>query len=342
MAHGAVLAILAAILFGVTTPLVKQFGAGVGAFATATLLYAGAALAAVRGSKAIEAHGLGRSELSRIALVAVLGAMLAPASLAWGLQHSGALAGSLLLNLEAVFTVLLARVLYRESLSVRVGFALVLMLAGGSLLAARARVGGESTLLGLLAVAVATLGWALDNALTRPLADFDARAVVLRKASFGAVLSLVAAAFLGENWPTLGAALALLVCGAVGYGASLHLYLSAQRRLGAARTGSLFALAPFVGAAIAFAAGDREAPLLVLASTGLFCAAVYLHVTERHEHVHRHEAIEHEHAHRHDDGHHTHTHDPPVSGEHTHRHKHEAVEHEHPHGDDLHHRHEHD
>ena len=41
---GATLALLAAVLFGLSTPLVQRFGAGLGVFSTAALLYAGAAV----------------------------------------------------------------------------------------------------------------------------------------------------------------------------------------------------------------------------------------------------------------------------------------------------------
>jgi len=41
------LALLAAALFGISTPLVQRIGAGVGAFSTAALLYAGAAIVGV-------------------------------------------------------------------------------------------------------------------------------------------------------------------------------------------------------------------------------------------------------------------------------------------------------
>ncbi|MCL4754743.1 MAG: DMT family transporter [Myxococcales bacterium] len=336
------MALAAALLFGATTPVVKQLGAGVGAFATAALLYAGAAL----GSGVLLGRGgepaLGRAQLGRIALVAIIGAALAPAGLAWGLQHAGALAGSLVLNLEAVFTVFLARALYREPIGRRVWLAVALMLSAGGLLAARAGAGGTSSALGLLVITGATLGWALDNTLTRPLADFDPRAVVLCKALGGALLSVVAALVLRDAWPSPVAAAALLACGATGYGLSLRLYLRAQRTLGAARTGSLFAFAPFAGAVLAFWLGEREAGILVAVAGVLFGAAAYLHATESHDHRHAHGALEHEHAHGHDDGHHLHVHDPAVSGEHTHAHRHEPTEHEHPHGAELHHRHGHD
>jgi drug/metabolite transporter (DMT)-like permease len=248
----------------------------------------------------------------------------------------------LLLNLEAVFTVMLAAAFYREPVGRRVAVAASLMLSGGALLAWRGGESGASSGLGLLAVACASLCWALDNTLTRPLADVDPRAVVFWKGVLGAGLSIAAAWLFGDAWPRTAAVLALLTCGATGYGLSLRLYLRAQRMLGAARTGSLFALAPFVGAAVAFALGDRANIALVLASAAFFGLAVYLHVTETHGHHHVHDALEHEHTHRHDDGHHTHTHDPLVTGEHSHPHRHEAGDHDHPHGADLHHRHGHD
>jgi drug/metabolite transporter (DMT)-like permease len=342
IAQGSWTAIAAAVLFGLTTPLVKHFGLHVGPFATAALLYAGAALGAAGGTSTTKERAPGLSELPRLLLVALFGAALAPASLSWGLQRSGALAGSLLLNLEALFTVALAALIYREPLGRRVIVACALMLAGGGVLAFRLKGGPSSSAVGLAALVFSTLGWALDNTVTRPLADFDPRATVFYKSLLGTVLSVAAALLFRDNWPSAMAAFGLLACGASGYGLSLRLYLRAQRVLGAARTGSLFALAPFCGASAAFALGDRQGAPLVALAAALFGVAAYLHVTEQHHHRHRHQAIDHEHPHTHDDGHHTHTHDPPVAGSHTHPHHHDALEHDHAHGADLHHRHDHD
>jgi drug/metabolite transporter (DMT)-like permease len=341
IAQGSWTAIAAAVLFGLTTPLVKHFGEHAGPFATATLLYLGAALGAV-GKRQAGERALGIAEAPRLLLVATFGAALAPAALAWGLQRSGALAGSLLLNLEALFTVVLAAVIYREPVGRRVVLACALMVGGGGVLALRFGGGTGSSLPGIAALALATLSWAADNTLTRPLADFDPRVTVFWKAILGSALSTSIALLFRDGWPGLVNTLGLLACGASGYGLSLRLYLRAQRSLGAARTGSLFALAPFCGATVAFVWGDRHgAPLIALAAA-LFGVAVYLHVTEQHAHRHRHETLEHEHTHTHDDGHHHHTHNPPVAGSHTHPHHHDTLEHEHAHAADLHHRHEHD
>ncbi|HVV85044.1 MAG TPA: DMT family transporter, partial [Kofleriaceae bacterium] len=162
------------------------------------------------------------------------------------------------------------------------------------------------------------------------------------KGALGAALTTAIALARGEPLPGATAALALLACGATGYGLSLRLYLLAQRRIGAGRTGSVFALAPFVGAALAYALGDRPAGAWTLAATALFVAGVLLHVTERHGHPHAHAAVDHDHVHRHDDGHHLHRHDPPVAGEHAHPHHHDPLEHTHEHAPDLHHEHDHD
>lgn len=342
LARGSALAIGAAVLFGATTPAVKHWGADAGPFATAALLYAGAVLGAgARFGRTLEAVVTWR-HAGRVVVVALLGAAAAPAAFAWGLQRSGALATSLLLNLEAVFTVLLARQLYREATGVRIAVACSAMLAGGALLGLRTQDPGSSSLVGLAAVCAATLLWALDNTLTRPLSDLSPRSVVFWKATAGAALSAAAAFLTHDPWPKHLAPLALLVCGAAGYGVSLRLYVGAQRLLGAARTGSLFSLAPFMGAVLSFAMGDRAAPGVILLAALFFGIATYLHVTETHHHRHRHEALEHEHAHAHDDGHHAHAHKPPVTGSHAHRHRHEQLEHDHPHGLDLHHRHEHE
>ncbi|HEX6764416.1 MAG TPA: EamA family transporter [Polyangiaceae bacterium] len=342
VARSSLVAVLAAFLFGATTPIVHYFGADVGPFATATLLYAGAAAGAAFRRRRVSEAPLTVRDVPRLLLVAAFGALLAPVAFAWGLQRTGGLATSLLLNLEAAFTVFLAFVFYREPVGKRVLSACALMMAGGVVLSLRLGQGGAWSALGMGAVLVATLGWALDNTLTRPLADLDARAVVFWKASVGAALSAAAALMAGDAWPGTVALFALLASGAAGYGLSLRLYLQAQRTLGAARTGSLFAVAPFIGAALAFVLGDRSGLALVVGATVLFALAVYLHATEVHDHRHVHEPVEHEHAHVHDDGHHTHRHDPPFTGSHSHRHTHERLEHDHPHGVDVHHRHGHD
>lgn len=335
---------LSALSFGLTTPIIERTGHGLGPFETAALLYAGAALSSVILGRYSRSSGapLSRAHVARLLGIALAGGAVAPSLLAWGLQRSGAATGSLLLNLEAVFTVLLARLIYKEQIGGRVAVALTLMALGGAALTLDAASAANWSPLGAFAIASATAAWALDNTLSRGLAEQDPVKIVACKGALGAAVTSVAALLAKEQRPTIFACWALLLCGATGYGLSLRLYLLAQRRIGAARTGSIFAIAPFVGASVAFALGDRSPGTWTLVSAALFALGVVLHVTERHGHAHVHTAMEHDHPHRHDDGHHDHVHDPPFVGEHSHPHRHRRLEHEHEHAPDVHHEHAHD
>jgi drug/metabolite transporter (DMT)-like permease len=342
MSAGGLLALVSAVAFGATTPFVQRYGRGLGPFTTAALLYGGAAFFSALPTRASrDSAPLRAGDAPRLVLVAFLGAVVAPVALAWGLQRTSGVSASLLLNLEAVFTVLLARALWAEPIGTRAGGALLAMTSGGAVLVASGVTSGPSAGWGALAVVVATFAWAADNAVGRPLADRDARRVVLVKAAFGACASALIAGLSGEPRPALDAVVGLGLCGALGYGASLTLYLRAQRAIGAARTGSIFAAAPFVGALLAWWLGQRAAGLATFVAGGLFVAGLWLHLTEGHEHEHAHGAIEHDHPHRHDDHHHDHVHATYPRGEHSHPHRHEPVTHVHPHGLDVHHRHRH-
>lgn len=340
--RGGLLALLAAALFGLSTPLVQRFGQGLGPFSTAALLYGGAALVALfqRRGALVEAP-LRRSDVPRLLAMVGAGAVLGPVALAWGLQRTSGASASLLLTLEAVFTAVLAWRWYGEVLDGRVKSAVGLLLAGGALLVIDQGLTGQVQLLGLLAVAVATVAWGVDNTLSRGVADRDPGQVVLVKAALGACVTTALALARGEPLPGWPAALVLLAVGATGYGLSLRFYLLAQRHFGAARTGSVFAFAPFIGALGAFALGERSGSLLLLAGGALMVAGVLVHLAEDHGHAHEHEALDHEHAHTHDDGHHDHTHPVMPQGAHSHLHHHSPLRHSHPHAPDLHHRHSH-
>lgn len=336
------MALTAAVLFGVSTPLVQWFGSGVGAFATAALLYAGAAVAGALMRQRVEREArVTPGDIPRVLAIAAAGAVVGPVALAWGLQRTSGTSASLMLTLEALFTAVLAWRIYRETMDRRVWAAMLLLLSGGVLLVIDQGRDGSAGIWGLLAVLVATAAWGLDNTLSRSLAERDPGQVVLAKAGLGAIATTLFAASFGEPLPAPGAALGLFAVGATGYGVSLRFYLMAQRAFGAARTGSVFAFAPFIGAALAVSMGGHASSWLMAMGSLLMLAGVILHLSESHEHEHQHEAMEHEHAHRHDDGHHQHVHDPMPTGAHSHRHRHESVLHAHPHVPDAHHTHRH-
>ena len=339
---GAWLALSAAALFGLSTPLVQHFGQGIGVFTTAGLLYVGAAAVAawLRRPASREAR-LTRGDAPRLLCMAFFGAVLGPVALAWGLQRTSGTSASLMLTLEAVFTALLAWRMYGETMDRRVAAALLLLVAGGGTLVFDQSLADGNQLLGLLAVLGATAAWGLDNSLSRGVAERDPGQVVLYKSALGATAAPLLALLFAEPLPAWTDAVALLAVGATGYGLSLRLYLLAQRTFGAGRTGSVFGFAPFIGALGAWAMGSRSGTWLLALGGTLMLLGVALHLLEGHDHAHVHEELEHEHAHSHDDGHHLHTHEPMPTHPHSHWHQHSPAQHAHPHVPDAHHLHTH-
>jgi len=343
MKRAALMALAAAALFGASAPVAKRLLAEVAPSMLAALLYAGAGLMALpfaaRTWKRREAP-LRAADLPLLAGVVGFGGVAGPLFLLYGLQRTSATLASLLLNLEAVFTTAIAVLVFREWIGRR-GLAALAVVVGGCALSTWAAGGATRSLLGPVAVAAACLCWAIDNNLTQRLSLKDPLAVVCVKGLGAAPIAFAIAWATHAPRPPAFAAVGGLGLGALAYGVSLALYVRATRTLGAARTGVLFAAAPFVGAALAIPIAGEPPSLRVAGAALLIAAGVALLLTERHAHRHRHEPLDHEHLHTHDE-HHQHAHRGDEGPEpHAHAHHHEPIEHEHAHASDVHHRHKH-
>jgi drug/metabolite transporter (DMT)-like permease len=257
----------------------------------------------------------------------------------FGLQRVSGVAGALLLNLEAVFTILIALLLFREHLAVIEAFAAMLIVLGAVLLGHRP---GDlrTDWGGLLAIAGACLSWGLDNNLTQRLSLRDPTSVAQVKTLGAGTCSLAIALATGQQLPRPGILLVALAVGALSYGVSILLDVYALRYLGAAREAAFFAVAPFAGAALSVPLLKELPAALDYLAAGLMAAGIVILVRARHSHAHAHQELVHAHEHVHDE-HHQHEHQGLVTEPHSHPHRHLPVEHEHPHVSDLHHRHPH-
>ena len=337
-------ALLAALLFGAATPASKPLVDAIGPLALAGLLYLGAALgvlpAALRGDGLRALARLDRRNIFRLAGAVLLGGVAGPVLLLAALARAPAASVSLASGLEGVFTALLGVLFFHDALGLR-GWLGVAAASGAALLLAG---GGDgfADALPLLLVAAACVCWAFDNHLTALLDGLTPAAATLAKGLAAGVTNLGLAALLAPRLPGPVELAAALAIGALGYGASIVLYVTAAQEIGATRAQTAFATAPFLGALVAFAALGEPLSGGQLGAGLLLATSIALLLASSHVHVHRHEAMDHVHAHRHDDGHHTHAHPglPPAT-RHSHRHRHEALSHEHSHAPDLHHRHPH-
>jgi drug/metabolite transporter (DMT)-like permease len=271
----------------------------------------------------------------------IAGGVLGPILLMYGLTRTSAADASLLLNLEAVLTALLAWIVFRENADRRIVLGMALIVAGGVVLTWGEGV-GRTSLTGALSVAGACACWAVDNNLTRKISAGDPVFIAGTKGLVAGVTNVALALAVGAHLPAPAVSAAALGVGFMGYGVSLVLFVLALRGLGSARTGAYFSTAPFVGAAIAIVAFGEPVSWQFWLASALMAGGVWLHLTEVHEHEHVHEPLTHTHSHRHD-AHHQHEHAFDWDGRepHTHEHSHPRLVHRHPHYPDVHHQHGH-
>ncbi|MBA3345610.1 MAG: EamA family transporter [Gemmatimonadales bacterium] len=338
----------AAALFGLSTPLAKLLLAEVSPQVLAGLLYLGSGIGLAlfwlfrraRVTPSPEARLTWR-DLPWLAGAVAAGGVVAPVLLLAGLAATPASTASLLLNLEGVFTALIAWIVFRENVDRRIFLGMGAIVAGGVLLswAGGVTLGGIQ---GPLLVVAACLGWALDNNLTQKVSASDPVEIAgLKGLAAGAVNLCLGLTFHGAL-PEVSRLVGALLVGFMGYGVSLVFFVLAMRHLGTARTGAYFSLAPFVGAAAGLVLFREPVTPPLLLGALLMGLGLWLHLTERHEHDHVHQPLRHAHQHLHDE-HHQHSHgsgDPP-SEPHAHVHLHPRLVHRHPHYPDIHHRHTH-
>ena len=345
---GVGIAFAAAALFGGSTPLAKLLLGGVSPVLLAGLLYlgSGVGLSLVRLARRqrISAAGeaaLPRSQWGWLAGAVFFGGALGPALLMLGLQSTQAATASLLLNMEGVFTALLAWFVFRENFDRRIALGMVAIVAGGLLLSWQPGAGLAFTR-GALFVLGACLCWGVDNNLTQKVSSSDPFQIAAIKGLVAGSVNMAIALALGASLPAWQVLVGALIVGFFGYGLSLACFVLALRHIGTARTGAYFSLAPFAGALASLGLLHESVGPLFVAAGVLMGLGVWLHLTENHEHPHGHERLEHAHRHVHDE-HHQHEHAAGVAATepHSHSHVHEPLAHSHAHFPDIHHRHEH-
>jgi drug/metabolite transporter (DMT)-like permease len=347
--RGIVYAMVSAVLFGISTPLAKLLLGEVPPLVLAGLLYAssGVGLLVVIAGRGLNGSGSGalvlpaRGDWRWLAGAIALGGVMAPVALMFGLARSAASTASLLLNLEAVFTALIAWSMFRENFDRRIALGLAAIVAGGLVLA-WAPIESGSTAVGLLLIVAACLCWGVDNNLTRRISAGDPVVIAALKGLVAGAVNLGLAFALGYRLPALAPWAATAAVGFFGYGVSLVLYVLALRHLGAARAGAYFSVAPFFGALLALALQHEPLTWQLVIAGVLMAAGVWLHVSERHSHEHAHTWMQHAHSHVHDE-HHRHPHESGWDGRepHAHVHEHAPIVHTHAHFPDVHHRHPH-
>jgi len=336
-----VLAFASAALFGAATPASKVLLARLQPFQLAGLLYLGAALGMLPFAAAQTRPRVGQvgtRNLRRLLGAVAFGGLIAPVLLLAGLRLAPAGSVSLLLNLEIAATAVLGALVFAEPLAARGWVGVTGIVVAGALLSG----GTWPSIAATLLVAGACVCWGLDNQLTALIDGITPTYTTLCKGAVAGSVNLVIGLAMAPLGASRGAIVAALIIGALSYGCSIALYISAAQQLGAVRAQAVFASAPFIGAALSYGVLGEALGVAALVAAPLLVGSVAVLFSGIHAHRHHHAALEHLHLHRHDDGHHLHTHPGlPAATEHSHPHRHDELVHAHPHWPDLHHRHQH-
>ena len=336
------LALLSAALFGVATPASKLLLRDLSAFQLSGLLYLGAALGMVPFIAAVRHRFVrprGGLNLVRLAGAVFFGGCLGPVFLMLGLSAAAASSVALWLNLELIATALLGVLLFREHLDAGGWLGAGAMLLAGVLVVAG---DGAGALVPALLVALACLCWGIDNHLTALIDGLTPQQSTFVKGCVAGAVNLGIGLLLGPGLPGTATVAAALALGAVSYGGSIALYITAAQGLGATRGQVIFASAPFFGMLLSIVLLGERPGWQLAAAVPLAALSLFLMRRSSHAHAHRHLPTEHLHRHRHDDGHHDHGHpDGAPAVAHVHLHAHDERSHVHPHVSDLHHRHGH-
>lgn len=268
-------ALVAAVLYALSTPFSKMLLEDVPSSMMAALLYLGAGMgmAAVGGAQAARGKGA-RERLARSDAPYVVGMVMldivAPLLLMAGLTQAPAENVALLNNFEIVATAAIASLVFKEPQGARLRIGVVVITLACALLTVE-DVGALHFSGGSILVVGACVCWGLENNCTSRISDKDPVQIVVVK-GFGSGTGALAIAFaFGDALPSPLLTVAALALGFVAYGLSIFFYVSAQRGLGAARTSAFYGIAPFVGVLLAWVL-FRQAPgplfLVALAAMG--------------------------------------------------------------------------
>lgn len=194
----------------------------------------------------------------------------APILMMHGLKTCSAANTSLLNNFEIVATAIISLLFFGEAVSRRLWTAITFVTTASILLSLDDGSIGEAFTFsrGSLLVLCATICWGLENNCTRQIADLTDPMEIVTIKGFGSGLGALAIAFaVGEHLPDWQNLAVILLLGYVAYGLSIYCYTYAQRTIGAAKTSTYYALAPFIGALLSiFLLGEPLTPLFIVAT----------------------------------------------------------------------------
>lgn len=279
------MAILAAGLYSLSSPVSKLLLAKVSPSIMAGLLYLGAGtglgivrivqqqIGAIRKEKS-----LSRKDLPYTIAMVVLD-IAAPICLMIGLTMTTAANASLLNSFEIVATSIIALFIFKEKISKRLWAAISLVTLASIILTIKDESSFQFSF-GSLFVLLACICWGFENNCTRKISEKDPLQIVVIKGFGSGLGSLLIAFMIGEQLPGIQYVLYAIFLGFIAYGLSIFFYIHAQRTLGAAKTSTFYAVSPFIGVFLSLIIFQNLPTFSFWAALVIMAIGTYLAATE--------------------------------------------------------------
>ena len=249
-------ALLAALLYAVSSPISKILLNKIPETIMAGILYIGAGIGVslVSAFKKIAGSKINEKPLEKRDMPYVYGMIIldiaAPILLMAGLKITTASNVSLLNNFEIAATSVIAMCIFNEKISKRLWIGICLITFSSILLSVE-DISSFSFSLGSVFVLAACICWGFENNCTRILSSKNPLQIVQIKGYFSGAGSLILGILLGQKLEFNIYIIYALILGFISYGLSIMFYICAQRHIGAAKTSAYYALSPFIGSGLA-------------------------------------------------------------------------------------------
>ncbi|WP_230398636.1 DMT family transporter [Novisyntrophococcus fermenticellae] len=248
----AICAIFAAALYALNSPVSKLLLTKVPAVMMAAFLYLGAGIGLSLIRFVQQKYGKKQTEspLTKKELPYTVGMVMLDIAASIfqmiGLSMTSAANASLLNNFEIAATSVIAFMVFKEFISIRLWIAVGLVSLASMIIS----VGDTACLtlsFGSLFILLSCICWGFENNFTRMISDKDPLEIVVIKGFGCGTGSMMISLILGERLSDARYIFPALFVGFVSFGLSILFYIYAQRELGAARTSTFYALSPFIG-----------------------------------------------------------------------------------------------
>ncbi len=279
-------AILAALLYALSTPFSKILLEKLPPTILAGFLYLGAGIGMTAVYFISSKQGKTKSIISHKNLP-YLSAMVvldiaAPILLMVAIKHAQAESISLLNNFEIVATSVIALLFFKEKITSRLWCGIGFITLAGILLSADDISSFAFSSYSLYAI-LACVCWGFENNCTRKLSHNDPAKIVIIKGFGSGTGAFIVALLSGNRIHFTPYIIWALLLGFVAYGMSVFFYVCAQKYIGAARTAAFYALAPFIGAILSIAIFPKMPSLLFIFAFLTMAVGTYLTSHEKEE-----------------------------------------------------------